>query len=119
LLTGTGNAGAGLTLANNTATAKGGAAQTGSGNVYLHADGGTALTATTAAALFAATTTASKWAITSGGVAHTEFLIETGATTTSDTIWEIDQAAGGTFTAVKIVGVTVVAAHDIAFANLG
>jgi len=71
----------GSALTDKTGTATGGAAiGAASGLVFTYADAGTALTTTTAAALFTTTgSTTGKWAISAGGATQTELLIETGA----------------------------------------
>ncbi len=118
-VTATGNVLAGVTLIDETSLAFNKAALgAASGYVFHDADGGTALTATTAAALFSTTKGGGHWAITAGAGTQTELLIETGATTTSDTVWKISETSGGVFTAVKVVGVTVVATHDVVYSTL-
>jgi len=115
-VTAMGNALAGLILKNETtlATHNSPLSANSSGLVFSHADNGTALTATTAAALFANTQTTGKFAIATGtGI---ELLIETGVTPTSNVIWEINDTAG-VFTAIKLTGIAVVAGHNVAFAN--
>ena len=115
-VTATGNALAGLTLKNDTALATNNTAlaANSSGLVFAHADAGTALTATTAAALFSDVQAVGKYAIAPG--TGLELLIETGATTTSNVVWEIKDTAG-VFTAIELTGVTVVAGHNLAFSN--
>ena len=115
-VTATGNALAGLTLKNDTtlATNNVALAANSTGLVFGHADAGTALTAATAAALFSDVQAVGKYAIATG--TGLELLIETGATTTSNVVWEIKDTAG-VFTAIELTGVTVVAGHNLAFAN--
>jgi len=115
-VTATGNALAGLTLKNDTALATNNTAlaANSSGLVFAHADAGTALTDATAAALFSDVQAVGKYAIAPG--TGLELLIETGATTTSNVVWEIKDTAG-VFTAIELTGVTVVAGHNLAFTN--
>ena len=118
-VTHTGNVLSGATLVNETALATGNAnlAAT-SGDVFLKADGGTALTVTTAAALFSTTSSnAGTWNI-ANSAASSHVLIETGSSATSDIVWEINVANAGAITAVKIATIGVVSGHDIAFANI-
>ena len=109
---------AGATKVNETSLATNQAALTAaSGYIFLNADGGTPLTATTAAALFSTTQATGKWAIAAGTSAQTELLIETGATTTQDSIWAISESSAGVFSAIKIAVVGVVATHDVGYTN--
>jgi len=115
-VTATGNALAGLTLQNKTtlATNNSALAKNSTGLVFSHADAGVALTEASVAALFSNTQATNKFAIATGtGI---ELLIETGASSTSNTVWEIIDTAG-VFTAIKLTGITVVAGHNITFAN--
>jgi len=82
--------------------------------LFTHADNGAALTATTAAALFSVKQTANTFAIAKGS--GLELLIETGATPTTDVIWQIKQT-NGVFTAIELTGVAVVEGHHVDFAN--
>ncbi len=115
-VTATGNALAGLTLQDKTtlATYNAALAKNSTGLVFSHADAGVALTAASAAALFSNTQATNKFAIATGS--GIELLIETGATSTSNAVWEIIDTAG-VFTAIKLTGITVVAGHNITFAN--
>ena len=116
-VTASGNALAGLTLIDETSLATNNSPliANSTGLVFSYADGGTALTAITAAALFSDTQAIGKFAIATG--TGTELLIETGATPTSNVVWEIIDAAG-VFTAIELTGVSVVAGYDLAFNNL-
>jgi CRISPR/Cas system-associated protein endoribonuclease Cas2 len=116
-VTAMGNALAGMTLHDKTflATTNSPLPANSSGLVFSYADSGAALTATTAAAMFANTQTLDKFAISKG--TGSELLIETGVSSNTNVIWEIIETAG-VFTAIKLTGITVVAHHHIAFANL-
>ena len=115
-VTAIGNALAGITLQNKTslATKNSPLPANSSGFVFSHADSGAALTETSAAALFAVTKTAGMFAISKG--TGTELLIETGVSATANVVWEIIETAG-VFKAIELTGITVVAHHNIAFAN--
>jgi len=64
--------------------------------------------------LFSDVQAVGKYAIATG--TGLELLIETGATTTSNVVWEIKDTAR-VFTAIELTGVTVVAGHNLAFTN--
>ena len=115
-VTATGNILAGKTLTNETALATNNKALAANSNglVFSHADNGTALTATTAAALFSTTQAVGEFAIAKGS--GIELLIETGATATSNYVWEIKDTAG-VFTAIELTGVAVVSGHNLGFSN--
>ena len=116
-VTAIGNALASITLLDKTslATKNSPLPANASGLVFSHADNGTSLTASTAAALFANTQTLDKFAISKGTGA--ELLIETGAGNSTNVIWEIIETAG-MFTAIKLTGITVAGNHNVAFASL-
>jgi hypothetical protein len=116
-VTAKGNALVGVTLHDKTslATKNSSLPADSSGLVFSYADSGTALTETTAAALFSNTQTLDKFAISKG--TGTELLIETGVSSSTNVIWEIIETAG-VFTAIKLTGITVIAHHNIAFANI-
>jgi len=116
-VTAIGNALASITLLDKTslATKNSPLPANASGLVFSHADNGTSLTVSTAAALFANTQTLDKFAISKGTGA--ELLIETGAGNSTNVIWEIIETAG-VFTAIKLTGITVAGNHNVAFASL-
>jgi hypothetical protein len=116
-VTAAGNALAGLTLSNQTFLAANNKAlaANSSGLVFSYADHGTALTAASAAALFATTQTPGKFAIAAG--IGSDLLIETGISSTANAVWEINQTSG-VFTAIQLTGVTVAAGHNIGFAHI-